>query len=356
MHHTGKPVVLVTGSEGFIGDAIVQREHSNYEIASFDVARPNKRPDIQDFINCDLTKDESVAHALHVLRERHGRKLSSVVHLAAYYDFSGKPSPLYRHLTVEGTRRLMRGLQAFEVEQFIFSSTHIVMAPSDQGEPITEASPIGAEWDYPKSKLAAEKVIREERGAIPAVVLRIGGVYNEDVRTVPIAQQIARIYESQFESYFFPGDPSAVQAFVHLEDLVDLIHRAIERRHALSPYEVFLVAEPDPVSYDELQDLIGEEIHGREWPTIRVPKIVAKMAAWAQEKWSGEDEQFIKPWMIDLADQHYPVSPARAAQLLGWQPRHRLRRTIPAMIARLRQDPAKWYEINGIPTAETANR
>ena len=349
-------MILVTGSEGLIGDAIVHWEHRNYQIASFDIARPNKRPEVQDFINCDLTSDESVAAALRTLKEHQGSHLASVVHLAAYYDFSGKPSRLYQDLTVEGTRRLLRGLRQFEVEQFIFSSTHIVMAPSEEGEPITESSPIGAEWDYPKSKLATEKVIREERGAIPAVILRIGGVYNEDGHTVPIAQQIARIYEKQFESYFFPGDPSAGQAFVHLDDLVDLVHRVIERRAQLDPYAVFLVAEPDLVTYDELQDIIGEEIHGKEWPTIRIPAIVAKMGAWAQEKLSGEDEAFIKPWMIDRADDNYPVSPARAQQLLGWAPRRRLRETIPEMIRRLKEDPAKWYSLNGIPAPEAAKK
>jgi nucleoside-diphosphate-sugar epimerase len=345
----------VTGSEGLIGDAVVQWEYPNYDIASFDIERPHKSPEIQDFIDCDLTDDTSVRNALRTLRERHGARLASVIHLAAYYDFSGEPSRLYQDLTVEGTRRLLRGLREFEVEQFIFSSTHIVMAPSKEGERITESSPIGAEWDYPKSKLAAEKVIREERGSIPALILRIGGVYNEDGHTVPIAQQIARIYERRLESYFFPGDPSAGQAFVHLNDLIDLIHRAVERRRELAPYEVLLVAEPDLVSYDELQDIIGEEIYGREWPTIRIPKVLAKMGAWVKDKVSG-DGTFIKPWMIDLADDKYPVSPDRARRLLGWEPRHKLRDTVPAMIHRLREDPARWYKINGIPVPESVAR
>jgi nucleoside-diphosphate-sugar epimerase len=186
------------------------------------------------------------------------------------------------------------------------------------------------------------------------VILRIGGVYTEDGRTVPIGQQIARIYEKQLESFFFPGDPSAGQAFVHLHDLVDVVHRVIERRRQLSPYEVFLIAEPDLVSYDELQDMIGKEIHGLEWPTIRIPKAIAKLTAWAQNKLSSEDQP-IKPWMIDLADDHYPISPSRAEQLLGWRPRRRLRDTIPAMIRSLKKDPAKWYEINGLPVPETVS-
>ena len=44
-------------------------------------------------------------------REHHGTHIAAVVHLAAYYDFLGKPSPKYDEITVEGTRRLLRGLR-----------------------------------------------------------------------------------------------------------------------------------------------------------------------------------------------------------------------------------------------------
>lgn len=348
-----KSVILITGSEGFIGDAIVRSCCHQHEIAGFDVARPHKDPEAEDFINCDLTSDASVGQALDSLRQRHGSSLASVVHLAAFYDFSGKPNPLYQDLTVEGTRRLLKRLQSFDVEQFVFSSTHLVMKPSQHGEPITEVSAAEAAWDYPKSKLEAEKVIASERRRIPAVILRIAGVYDENCHVVPIAQQVSRIYQKELESYLFPGEASHGQAFVHLDDVVDCILRAIERRRDLAPYEVFLVAEPDLMSYAELQDRLGELIHGEEWPTIRVPKVVAKAGAWAEEKLAAEGEEtFIKPWMIDLADDHYPIDIARARQKLGWEPKHRLRDTLGEMVARLKRDPKRWYQINGLPTPE----
>lgn len=339
--------VLVTGSEGLIGDALVQALSKEYRVAGFDIARPHKDPLTLDFINCDFTSDESVRSALDELRRREGNHLASVIHLAAYYDFSGEPSPLYRDLTIEGTRRLLRGLQSFEVEQFIFSSTHILMRPSESGEPVTETSAVEPLWAYPKSKLETEQLIQREHGRIPAVILRISGVYNEDGHTVPIAQQIDRIVRKDPESYFFPGDPDSGQAFVHLDDLVDLIRRAIERRKQLDPYEVFLVAEPDKMTYDELQDSIGLLVHGTEdWPTIRIPKSVAKAGAWMLSK--VQDDSFIRPWMIDLADDDYPVSIERARTKLGWDPKHSLRDTLPAMIERMTQDPVRWRKINGL--------
>jgi hypothetical protein len=96
-----KPVVLITGSEGLIGDALVAHLSRDYRAAGFDIARPHKRPDELDFIDCDLTSDVSVARALEELAKREGSRLASVIHLAAYYDFTGAPSPLYRNLTIE---------------------------------------------------------------------------------------------------------------------------------------------------------------------------------------------------------------------------------------------------------------
>jgi hypothetical protein len=106
------------------------------------------------------------------------------------------------------------------------------------------------------------------------------------------------------------------------------------------------------MSYAELQDTLGELIHGKEWPTIRIPKVMAKAGAWAQEKIAGEEETFIKPWMVDLADGHYPVAIGHARERLRWEPKHRLRDTLPTMIEHLKLDPQKWYEINGLPWPE----
>jgi nucleoside-diphosphate-sugar epimerase len=342
-----KPVVLITGSEGLIGDALVRALTGQYHTVGFDIARPHKDPEELDFIDCDMTKDESVRAALDELERRAGRHIVSVVHLVAYYDFSGAPSPLYRELTIEGTQRLLRELQRFNVEQFIFSSTHILMAPSEAGELITEDSPVYPTWPYPKSKLETERVIQREHGKIPVVILRIAGVYNEDGHTVPIAQQIDRIARKDIESYFFPGDPDSGQAYVHLDDVVDLIRLSMENRKKLDPYEVFLVAEPEKLGYDELQDIIGELVHDRDWPTIRIPKAVAKAGAWVISQ--IDEDSFIKPWMIDRADDDYPISIDHARQKLGWNPRHRLRDTLPAIVERMKRDPKAWRKLNGLP-------
>lgn len=78
-----------------------------------------------------------------------------MVHLAAYYDFFGTPSPKYDEITVQGTARLLRQLRAqdFQVEQSVFSSTMVVHRPGEPGEFITEEWPIEPTWAYPESHM-----------------------------------------------------------------------------------------------------------------------------------------------------------------------------------------------------------
>jgi nucleoside-diphosphate-sugar epimerase len=330
----------------------------DYTVIGMDVKPPEKGAAGADFIECDLTKDESVAQALDAVREKHGDRIASVIHLAAYYDFSGEPSEMYRKLTVEGTFRLLKKLQEFQIEQFVFSSSLLVMEPvEEEDERLTEFSPLEDEpWAYPRSKIEAEQLIRQERGKIPTVILRIAGVYDEDCHSIPIAQEISRIYEKKLESHFFPGDSSHGQAFVHLDDLIACLQRVVGLRQGLNN-ELFLIAEPDVMSYAELQDELGKLIHGEEWTTVRIPKVVAKAGAWAQEKIAGEEETFIKPWMVDLADAHYPVAIGHAREKLDWRPARTLRDTLPEMIRRLKSNPQQWYETNNLkPPEETKEK
>lgn len=342
-----RPLILITGNSGLIGEKIVADLARDHRIVGLDVKKPESMPDGSDFVKTDLTDDASVRKALGTVRERHGSRLASVIHLAAYYDFSGAPSDLYDKLTVEGTRRLLRELQRFECGQFVFSSTLLVMKPAEPGDTIDEGSDLQAEWDYPRSKIQAEKVIASERGDIPAVVLRLAGAYDEGGHSPPLTQQIARINEKKLESHFFPGNQDHGQPFVHLDDTVLAFRRAVEKRDQLAGFQVFLIAEPDAMSYGELQDAIGEALHGTDWTTIRIPAPAAKAGAFVKDKLSG-GEEFIKPWMVDLADAHYPVSVDKARKVLGWNPAHRLRDTLPQMIRGLRADPEGWYRENGL--------
>lgn len=346
----GEPegVVIVTGSAGMIGSAVVNRLAGRFRVIGFDTRRPPDPPPAAEPVYVDLTSTEEVRKGLQDVRERHGSRLVSVIHLAAYYDFSGAPSPRYEEITVRGTQRLLSGLQSFDVRQFVFSSTMLVHAPTTPGRPVTEDSTIDARWPYPQSKVRTEQVIRKERGHIPSVTLRIAGVYDDGCDSIPLAHQIQRILEGRITGSLFPGDLSHGTSYLHLEDLVDAIERVVERRGELPQETVLLLGEPEVMSYGELQKAFGQQLRGLNWQTIPIPSALAKVGAWLMQQVPVMDDSFIKPWMIDRADDHYELDISRARKLLGWEPRHSLRDTIPRMAAVLKQDPLGWYKRNGL--------
>jgi nucleoside-diphosphate-sugar epimerase len=346
MNRTGKDVIVITGSCGRIGSALCKRLGEKYQIVGFELLKALYASANEELVPVDLGSDESVTQAFTHIRNFYGNKIASVIHLAAYYSFNQKESPLYDKITVQGTHRLLQALEKFEVEQFIFSSTMLIHAPCKLSEKINEDSPINATWGYPRSKVQTEKLIHEMRGKIKSVILRIAGVYDDKCHSIPISNQIQRIWENKLEARVFPGDTTHGASFLHMDDLVDAIVQSVERRKQLPEELVLELGEPKTLSYDMLQRQISRLIRNKEFATMRVPKWFAKMGAFVQELIPFLPKSFVKPWMIDYADDNYILDIARAKKYLDWEPKHSLKETLPVMINFLKSDPKAFYKIN----------
>jgi nucleoside-diphosphate-sugar epimerase len=341
--------VIVTGGSGLLGSKLVERLHTDHDVVVFDLDGDPLSPVDVDFVCTDLTSDDSVGRALQRVRELHGERIASVVHLAAYYDFAGGDSELYQTITVDGTRRLLEALRPFDVEQFVFSSTMLVHEPTDLGEEIDESDPVTESWPYPTSKVKTEAVIDEHRDVSRSqVIVRIAGAYDEDGHSPPITNQIRRIDGKWPTSHFYPADPERGQAFVHVDDAVDALALVVEHRSELPDRFPVLIGEPDTLGYGELQDIIACAMYGHEWRTFRVPALLAKVGAWAREKNPVGEDPFIRSWMIDRAADHYDLDITSAREHLGWEPRHRVADVVPVMVERLRHDREGWYRGNDL--------
>lgn len=345
-------MVLMTGADGLLGTAIGRTLSAEYRCVGL-----NRVCNATDSlcIPLDITVQKSVDDSLLAVREQCGSRIVSVIHLAGYYDFTGEPNPLYEAVNVRGTQRLLRALQQLDVRQFVYASTMLVHAPTEPGTPITEDSPLQPKWAYPQSKLDAEQVVHAERGHIPVVILRIAGVYTDQCQSPMLAHQIQRIYERTFTSHLLPGDPSRGQAAVHLDDLAEFFHTLVRHHSSLPPDVTLLVGEPETLSYNAIQDQVGALLYGaQQWRTRTIPKPVAKAGAWLQGKLEEAipdvidkgRKPFVRPFMVDLADDHYELDISRVQRLLGWEPRRRLSRCLPNIIAELQADPAAWYRKN----------
>ena len=349
-----KPLVLITGAAGDIGTTLTRALKSAYRVIGLDIVEAQEADASFEF---DLTSADSVQLALKHVADQYGTEVAAVVHLAAYFDFSGEESPLYQAVNLEGTRNLLRALRDFAVDRFIYSSTMLVHRPGVPGEKITEDTPIEPGWIYPRSKAETEDIIREEAGDMPFTLLRLAGVYDEHSCVPTLAHQIARIYERTLKSHLYAGNTGVGQAFLHKQDMMDAFRRTIDRRRELPQEGAILIGEERCDSYEAIQNRVGELLHGKEeWKTISVPAPVAKAGAWAEARaeplvpddFDKGEKPFIRPFMVDLANDHYELDTSLARDLLDWQPRHQLFDVLATLVENLKKDPEAWYQANGI--------
>ncbi len=244
-----REVVLITGASGRVGSAVGARLTPRYRVVGFDRRPPADPHAGPEHIRVNLRHDESVRAGLEELRLRHGSRLASVIHLADYHDCTGKPNPRYEEVNVLGTERLLRGLSGFEVGQFVLASTVQVHAPCRTGQHITEDSPLGPRWQYPRSKLRAEELVRALHGHAPYVIVRLANVYDDECHYPPLARQIQRILERRASSHIFPGNAQHARPYVHRDDVAELFERLVDRRAELPPELTLLAGESVPASY-----------------------------------------------------------------------------------------------------------
>ena len=367
-----QPVILITGASGRIGSALVRAFRDNYYVVGLDRTGPEgEARDADRVLKCDLTNPESIELALNELSRNRGTNIAVVIHLAAYFDFTGTTSPLYDEVNVQGTRNLLEALQGYQVERFFYASTMLIQKPGVPGQKIDEETPIQPGWAYPESKARAEAVIKEFHGEIPYTCLRLAGLYDDASAVPTLSQQIARIYERDFKSHIYSGDLMAGQAFLHQEDMVDAFVRWVERRNDLEQTGSILIGEDSVMGYQALQNRIGQLLFGSdEWATVSMPELIAKPGAWMQvitepvvpDAIDQGEKPFIRPFMIDLASDHYDLDIRKARRELGWQPKHAIYYGLESLIDNLKNDPFSWYKRNGITppdrveTAEEKNR
>jgi|GEM_PF-4741697 len=72
-----KPVILITGSSGLLGQALAKAFVKDYCVVGLDVKEPDEPPEGHHHIGCDLTDDEHVRKALDSVGQTYGTHSAS---------------------------------------------------------------------------------------------------------------------------------------------------------------------------------------------------------------------------------------------------------------------------------------
>jgi len=149
-----KPVVLVTGGGGFLGQAIVERcLLRGYEVRV--IGRqplPKSIADKVDFRRGNLADQKFVQSTV--------QGCDYIFHVAAKAGIWGKWED-YVESNLTGTYHLINAARVFEVKAFIYTSTPSVVFTGGSFNGANEELPYGKNWlcAYAETKAAAEKMV-----------------------------------------------------------------------------------------------------------------------------------------------------------------------------------------------------
>ena len=300
-----KSFVLVTGANGFVGNALCKKlAEEDYQVCAA-VRKPqysNKIISSDEIIFSNIGFDTSWNAAL--------QDIDYVVHLAARVhvmnDVCKNPLEEYRKVNVNGTLNLALQAASAGVKRFIYLSSIKV-----NGEETAPGKPFTAEDDpapidsYAISKYEAEVGLQKlaHKTGMDVVIIRPPLVYGPGVKAnfLRMMQLLRRGMPLPF------GAINNVRSLVALENLVDFIILCIE--HPAAANQIFLVSDGEDLSTTELLRRLAEAL-GVSTYLLPVPAILLKIGAMLIGK-SSIARRICESLQVDIS---------KSRELLGWSP------------------------------------
>jgi nucleoside-diphosphate-sugar epimerase len=220
--------ILVTGGAGYIGSLLTSELlRAGYRVTVVDSLLYGgesllgfmAHPDFH-FERADVTEPGSIRAGL----RRDWQKPEAVVHLAAIVGFPacqalGKQA-VWRY-NVEAVKRVHELATSLGAGRFIFTSTYSNYGLSQDGKPVTEASPLNPQSLYAETKIAAEEFLLGQKDSpTPPLIFRLATLYGISPRTRfdLIVNQFVLDAFSKRELIIYQRGYS--RSFVHARDVV----------------------------------------------------------------------------------------------------------------------------------------
>lgn len=349
---TQPPRIMVTGASGFLGRRLVSALLVRARVVAVDLL-----PRVQAYIpedpnlewhQMDLADAEGVGEMFRQVRE--GGPLDAVVHLAAYYDFTGEPSPEYQRANVDALGILLDSCRSLELRRFVYASSVGACSVTRTRVPITEETPPDGDHVYAVTKRRGEELVRGCAAQIPSVIVRLGALYSDWCEYPPIHSFLETWLSGHWNARALGGRGETSTPYLHVRDGVSFFLKVLERMDDLASAEVLVASEDGSVSHHQLFEAATEYHFGRARRPLFVPAWLAGPGMAVMDvvgRLTGE-RPFERPWMARYIDTHLSVDASRTRRRLGWQPHPRLSllNRIPFMIEYRRTDPVEWMRRN----------
>jgi nucleoside-diphosphate-sugar epimerase len=268
--------------------------------------------------------------------EKAVQNIDVVIHLAAYFDFYPKDKKLLYRVNVEGTQNLVNACIQTSVSRLIYLSTTEVIGPVEN-PPGDENSPLRPQFDYSKSKVEAEEIVRASslETALDHVILRPTGVIGEG-ELYTVFEIIQAINEGQIP--MTPGDGEKTLMYTHVEDVISGVIAAIDSAKAKN--QTIILCPDEGMTYNELFEFLGTEL-GVAPPKRKVPTALAKLGIGILSPFKNRQRTTFLWHMktVQSMDENRIYSNAKAKKLLQWTPKTSMQEALRELIA--------WYYEHG---------
>ena len=186
--------LLITGASGLIGRHLLESFKRSHRICALARRPPETSgapiaPQIE-WIQADVSKLDELAEA--VQRVQASGDIDIVIHLAGYYDFTGKNALEYRRTNVDGTRNVLEISRELHPQRFIFASSVAACDFTSQARAIDERTPPDGDTYYAESKKSGEAMVRNYSSEFPVCIIRFGAVFTDWCEYEPLYYFLSR--------------------------------------------------------------------------------------------------------------------------------------------------------------------
>ena len=312
--------VLITGATGAVGPRVVNALYqAGYRIRTFSVDDPASGlfPPHVEVVIGDVTEKADVESAM--------QGVDAVVHMAALLHIVNPPPEMrekYERVNVGGTAMVVEAAIKAGVKRVVLFSTIAVYGQAG-GQVLNELSPTHHDTFYAQTKLAAEQIVLNARGADGqplGTVLRLGAVYGSRIKG-----NYERLTHALARHRFIPiGSGLNRRTLVYDKDVGRVAALAVS--HPAAAGRVFNVTDGEFHTLNEIIESICFAL-GRKPPRLSLPVGPTRTLIGLIEK--GSHAIGLKPpitrGMIDKYTEDIAVDGSLIQKELGFVPQYDLK-------------------------------
>jgi nucleoside-diphosphate-sugar epimerase len=346
------PGLVLTGASGFLGKHfldVMKHHHKIYAIARRSQVRANApvHPNIH-WYQVDIANLEYIENIFREIRREGGAE--SVVHFAAYYDFTGENHPEYQRTNVNGLRNILRVTKILHPRRFIFSSSVAACAFPQPGKSLNEMSLPDGSHIYAVTKALGESLVHEFSSSVPSSIVRLPALFSDWCEYPPLFMFIQTWLSKAWNARMLGGKGLSSIPYLHVRDAVAFFRKLLDEYKPEKPCEILIPGDDGATTHLDLFKAATLNFHGIEAKPRCMPKLLCGPGMWMMELlgyFTGK-KPFERSWMASYIDKQLDINASVTRKKLDWAPRSRLGiiRRFPFMIENFKTNPIEWISRN----------